>query len=144
MILPASGLESMRAIVVADSREFQKATDRQRQPIVRPQSSFRSVRLEPKHARKARRELARRQRLLEHLVGAGVARAVNRTAPDEPCHQHDGNAVADAAYLTDQRRARHSRHALIGDQRVEALWIGADGLEGGSAGSEAERHVTAV
>src|SRR5215470_8596148 len=76
---------------------------------------FRSGSLESKHARKAGRELARRQRLLEHLVGAGVARTVERAAADEPRHQHDGNAVADAAYLADQRRTRHSRHALIGD-----------------------------
>ena len=69
----------------------------------------------------------------------GPARST--ASADVPLISTIGNATANAAHLADQRRAGHSRHALVGDQRIEALRLGAERRERRGARGEADRLV---
>src|SRR2546423_14872921 len=80
---------------------------------------FAISRLRVQHARQARRELARGQRLLQHLVRAGVISAAHDTLAQVPADQEDRDGAPDSAHLPDERRPRHSLHALVGEDGIE-------------------------
>src|SRR5215510_9629242 len=77
------------------------------------------IRLLAQHAREAGGELARRHRLLHHLVRLRLARAARDRPAHVAAHQQDRNLAPDPAQLPNQRRAGHPRHALVGDHRVK-------------------------
>ena len=74
-------------------------------------------------------------------VGKGALARVSRRDAKIAAHQHDRNRRADAPHLANERAAGHAGHALVGEQGIEALWVGTEGGKGGDTGGEADRRV---
>src|SRR5262245_8132008 len=88
-----------------DSRARRQSGSREpkvQQPTVEGRGGL--MALLAQHAREAGGELARRQRLLHHLVGARLARAARLRPAHIAAHQQDGDVAPDSAQLADERR----------------------------------------
>ena len=87
------------------------------------------------------RELTRRQRLPQYLGGARVLRSLDDCRIGEAGHQDDRNLRPNGTDLPSEFRTSETRHAFVGDHRVEPFRIGEKRGERRGAGAEADRCV---
>jgi hypothetical protein len=99
------------------------------------------------HAREARPEIARGQRLLQDLVGACLSGASNDRGADIAAHQRDRDRTAHATHLADQGLVRYfvgglSAARQVNQRLVRSVPTGSENAAGAVAA--ANRAITEV
>ena len=127
--------EGLRCSVRGQERRgAARAAEVGRDKRARRDSAYRRVSASPipflictEHARQARRQFVRQQRLFQNLVGAGFASLRSDLAADVAAYEQHRHRPAEAAHFADQRGSGHPRHTLVGDHGIETRGVGAEG-----------------